>query len=439
MIYENIPEQAATINDGTGTMWTCKYTYKDFGAISTKKDARGVITSFGYDSLNRMISVSYDTSQAPGVAATPAVAYSFDNSTTSSTKGLLLSVSVGSFYQESYTYDGFNRITSTKDTIDAKQYTTTSQFNNGGQLTQITYPSNRVLPIVHDNSGRLSSVGGTQNNPIGYLGAITYNAAEQMTGYTLGNGVAETFSFDANRLQITSAQALKGATSIMNLTYGYSAQAGQMGTGTTSGNTGQLVSVSGIVSGQTESAAYTYDLEHRVVTSSQTSNGAAAQRRFGYDRWGNRTGVWDAVSGGNQIQSVTLQQAGGVPTNRIQSVTTTGTVSHTYDQAGNLTADGVHTYVYDGQNRLVSVDGGATAQYAYDYLNRRVKRIASGATTHYIFRGNTLLAEHDGATGAVIVDYIYAGNVLIAREQGGTGYFLSDRLSLRVMLDGMAT
>src|SRR5262249_15755370 len=275
MIYENIPEQAATINDGTGTMWTCKYTYKDFGAISTKKDARGVITSFGEESLNGMISVSYDTSQAPGVAATPAVAYSFDNSTTSSTKGLLLSVSVGSFYQESYTYDGFNRITSTKDTIDAKQYTTTSQFNNGGQLTQITYPSNRVLPIVHDNSGRLSSVGGTQNNPIGYLGAITYNAAEQMTGYTLGNGVAETFSFDANRLQITSAQALKGATSIMNLTYGYSAQAGQMGTGTTSGNTGQLVSVSGIVSGQTESAAYTYDLEHRVVTSSQTSNGAA--------------------------------------------------------------------------------------------------------------------------------------------------------------------
>jgi YD repeat-containing protein len=45
MLYENIPEQTATINDGTGTMWTCKWVYNDFGLVTSKTDARGVVIS----------------------------------------------------------------------------------------------------------------------------------------------------------------------------------------------------------------------------------------------------------------------------------------------------------------------------------------------------------------------------------------------------------
>ncbi|MEK6407953.1 MAG: hypothetical protein AABN34_13410 [Acidobacteriota bacterium] len=112
----------------------------------------------------------------------------------------------------------------------------------------------------------------------------------------------------------------------------------------------------------------------------RSSNGATAQRRFAYDRWGNRTTAWDAVSGGNQIQTVTLQQSGGVPTNQIATVNAVG---FSYDAAGNVTNDGSHSYTYDAENRVVSIDGGA-AQYGYDHRNWRVKKIASGATTHYV-------------------------------------------------------
>lgn len=66
-------------------------------------------------------------------------------------------------------------------------------------------------------------------------------------------------------------------------------------------NDEQLMSISGTINSTTESAAYTHDNLGRLVTSNQTSNGASAQRRFSYDRWGNRTGVWDAVTGGTQI------------------------------------------------------------------------------------------------------------------------------------------
>ncbi|MBI3650389.1 MAG: RHS repeat protein, partial [Acidobacteria bacterium] len=78
MLFEKIPEQTATINDGTGTYWTTKYVYTDFNAPSTKTDARGVVTTYTYDTMNRMTGISYNVSGASGVAATPSVSYSYD-------------------------------------------------------------------------------------------------------------------------------------------------------------------------------------------------------------------------------------------------------------------------------------------------------------------------------------------------------------------------
>ena len=191
------------------------------------------------------------------------------------------------------------------------------------------------------------------------------------------------------------------------------------------------------INGTTESAAYTYDNLGRLVTSNQTSNGSSAQRRFAYDRWGNRTGVWDATSGGNQIQSITLQGSGGIPTNQIASVTgEKSTVNYTYDVVGNVTNDGVHSYGYDSENRITRVDGGSTATYAYDHQNRRYKTTVGSSVTHYVWQGARVIAEHNGSTGAVLTDYVYSGSRMIAKVSSGSAqYFLSDRLSERLVLD----
>jgi RHS repeat-associated protein len=433
LLFERIPEMSATITDGTGTMWSTKYTYTDWGAVATKQDAPGVITTYAYDTLHRLTSVSYNTSGAPGVAATPTVTYNFDNVNNSPTKGLLLSMSIGTGYSENYAYDANKRVSSVTRTMDGRNYTTTFQYNTGNQQTQMTYPSGRVINLGHDNKGRLTSVGS-------YLTGITYNGIGQLTGKTLGNGVGESYGYDANRMQLTSQTATKSggpANGLMNVTYGYQASAGQMGAGSTAGNAGQLMTISGTINGTTETASYTYDLLSRLTTSNQTSNSASAQRRFAYDRWGNRTGMWNAVSGGNQIQSVVLQQSGGAPTNRLISVTTSGvTANYTYDAAGNVTNDGVRAYTYDAENRIVSVDGGATATYAYDASNQRYKKVTVGATTHYIWQASLVIAEHNGSTGAVVTDYAYSGSRMIANVSGGTTqYLLSDRLSVRMTLN----
>src|SRR5262249_12485827 len=129
LLFEKNPEQSATINDGTGTMWSMKYIYTDFDAVQTKTDARGVVITYGYDALNRLNTVSYNTSSAPGVAATPNVTYNYDNTGTGTTKGLLLSVTAGSFYTESYSYDSVNRPSSVTHTVDGKNYATGYQYN----------------------------------------------------------------------------------------------------------------------------------------------------------------------------------------------------------------------------------------------------------------------------------------------------------------------
>jgi RHS repeat-associated protein len=451
-IYERTPEQTATINDGTSTMWSCAYTYTNFDALATKTDSRGVVTTFRYDSLNRLVSKSYNLSNAPGVGATNNVTFTYDTSSTSSTKGLLLSITMSGTlptYQESFSYDTFNRIAGHTWTRDGQSYTIGYQRNNLGQLTQLVYPSGRKVNINHDSFGRLSSLSDATSGAQ-YVSNFSFNSAGMLTGDRFGNGVTETFGYDSQTLQLISqsATAPGGASGgLLNLNLSYQAAAGQLGMGTAAGNGEQLVSISNSsINGKSESGSYTYDTLSRLATSIQTTNGVTAQRRYTVDTWGNRTGEWDAVSGGNQLQSIALQQSGGVPTNQIQSVTASGnTTPYTYDAAGNLTSDGLHTYQYDAEDRIVTVDSGNTAAYAYDYLNRRLRKAVGSAVTHYIWEGSRVIAEHNGSTGAQVADYVFSRGMLLG-EGTGTSYTTSasftfqinDRLSERVLLDNSA-
>src|SRR6185369_8606970 len=433
---EKIPEQG---DPTQANQMTTTFTYTDFNAVATRTDARGVITTSTYDTLNRLTQVSYNT--VSGVATAPAVTYNYDSYNGTTATGKLIRVGVGTDYEERYTFDTKFRVASAVLTIGTRSYTTGSTYNAGDQLTQMTYPSGQLLYYRHDSHGMTSTLG---NYPTGgsgtdYVTGHSHDIAGQLSSVTYGNGVTEQYGYDPARMQMISYKAgtTSPYTNRMNVIYDYTAKAaGQMGAGSTVGNAGQLMNVSGTINGTTETAAYTYDNYSRLVTSDQTSNGSSAQRRFAYDRWGNRTGVWNATSGGTQIQSIALQGSGGIPTNQIASVTAGSTLNYSYDAAGNVTSDGVHSYGYDSENRIVSVDGGSTASYAYDNENRRHKKTIGATVTHYVWQGSHVLAEHNGTTGAVLTDYVYSGRRMIAKIASGvTLYFLSDRLSVRLSLD----
>jgi YD repeat-containing protein len=50
-----------------------------------------------------------------------------------------------------------------------------------------------------------------------------------------------------------------------------------------------------------------------------------------------------------------------------------------YDANGTLTSDGVWSYTFDAENRLLTASNGSTtASYVYDPLGRRVKKTVNG-------------------------------------------------------------
>ena len=265
-----------------------------------------------------------------------------------------------------------------------------------------------------------------------YTSSILYNTAGQVTSMVDGSGVTESYTYSSDRLQLTRQTATKSGSTLMDLNYNYAATAGASGVNTTAGNSGQLMAIGNnpssqpsTINGQTRTQAFTYDDLGRLATATGWSTW---QRRFAYDRWANRTGVWDATSGGTQIQSVTLQQQAGapagVPSNRATAITNSGmALTQTYDAAGNLTGDGMHNYQYDGENRIAKVDAGTLneADYFYDANNWRVKKITSNNayTTYSIWEGGQVIAEYGNApTGAA-----------------GNSYYLADRLSNRMITD----
>jgi RHS repeat-associated protein len=454
---EKIPEQG---DPTQANQWTTTYTYTSSNAVAIRTDARGVITTYGYDTLNRVSQVSYNT--VSGVTTAPTVTYTYDSDPTYGTTkdGAIVRVNVGSDYQERYTFDQYKRITSTVRTMGSQSYTTSDNYNQAGQPLQTAFGTHQ-----YDSAGRVSSIAGAGG--VG-MNSISYNIAGQLTGDTLtssgwynGNPInsstAEAFGYDTNRMQLTSQTAVTTNTNAgacipscppppaggtnLSLNYSYQASAGQMGVGTTAGNTGRLMAINNnsTIGSVAESASYTYDNYGRLATSNQTSNGSSAQRRFAYDRWGNRSGVWDATSGGNQIQSVSLQTVsfpgtGNAATNRITSVTAGSTLNYAYDANGNVTNDGAHTYTYDSESRVIKVDSGA-AVYYYDHQNRRYKKTIGSSVTHYVWEGIQVVGEYNGSTGALLVQYGYAGSRMIARSAGGTTqYFVGDRLSVRLAL-----
>jgi len=136
-----------------------------------------------------------------------------------------------------------------------------------------------------------------------------------------------------------------------------------------------------------------------------------------YDRYGNRQ-----IDYGGGSYNVSFSST----TNRI---TTSG---FSYDSSGNLTNDTIHTYAFDANDKIKSVD--STTAYTYDGGGARVRKLV-GENTRFVYGlAGELIAEFDGSSGNLKKECVYGTSGLVATieptaaNSNGTRYETPDHL-----------
>ncbi len=134
-----------------------------------------------------------------------------------------------------------------------------------------------------------------------------------------------------------------------------------------------------------------------------------------------RTAAWSYDRYGNRLSQTTT----GVSYSETLSISSTSNRVNgwTYDAAGNVTNDGNHTYQYDAENRLIKIDGGSTAQYAYGPQGERVSKIAGGVTTYFYWG---IGEKVNGSWTRLYVQGL--GGKLVEYSDGGTKFFVTNHL-----------
>ncbi len=444
--YNSLSQLLTATNPESGTI---SYAYDADGNLITKTapapnqtGSATVTTTFAYDALHRLKSKTYSD-------GTPTATYNYDETapwgwplanpigrkTTES-----VSNASGTLAASLFNYDPMGRVTHIGEctplncagTSFGVDYTYDLMGNpltatNGVGVT-ISYAYNATARPTTVTS---SFVDAQHPATLATVDpSVEYYPHGSIRKMTLGNNLTETAAYN-NRLQPcrinvnwgnvalgSCSDPIPSSTNIEDFSVGYSSTA----------NNGNLASWTG-TGWLNFSRTYSYDALNRLATmadtaSSQPCNGLS----WSYDIWGNRTD--QNVTAGLCFQFHAIVNA----QNRLVGP------PYQYDAAGNLIFDGSHSYTYDAENRIVQVDGGATATYLYDAEGQRVRKTAGGVNTEYIYdlSGN-VVAEVGGGCGATCwrTGYVYLGGSLLAEYQNSTTYFVhKDHLgSTRLVTD----
>ncbi len=335
--YDGLGNLTAQHSPDTGTT---RYTHDSAGNVTSKTDANGWTTAYRYDALNRLTQTAYadDVQGCTNVAgagctgATGTIAtYTYDTCTHGIGRLCALTNADGNTAWE---YDSHGRTTARVQNIVINEVTTTLKteyhYHSTGKLSGMTYPSGMHIGYEY-SEGKISAVN-INGEPL--LSALTYQPFGPVTGWTWTNGSQSRRGYD-----------LDGRLISQNL-----------------GNTARTLSydANGNITAVTEPAdnqAFDYDALNRLTA----ANDATFNLAWDYDANGNRL----SETREGIVTPYTIETL----SNRLMAV---GGTAYQYDANGNLIHDGERSYQYNAQNRLTTVDEGATAEYRYNALGQRI-------------------------------------------------------------------
>ncbi len=331
-------------------------TYDANGNRLTLRKRDGSIITYTYDDLNRVTKKDLPNTRPELPSAHRRdVYYAYD------LRGLQTHARFNSHsgVGVAYSYDGFGQLTAEAQNSDGNLRTISSQYDDNGNRTRMTYADGGYINYSYDKLNR-------------YTGASWWHAT---SGGTIGLSGA---TYNSRGL----LQGLGVASSSTDFTYDNAGRMGSLGfdfTGTANDVTW----------------SYSRNPASQILSEAQTNDAYS----------------WDGFTAVDRDYT----------TNGLNQYTGVGADAYCYDSNGNLTADGASVYLYDYENRLVqkraqvnsncsslAYTGTLQANLHYDPTGRLYQ--LGGGTHRFLYDGNALVAEYN-TPGTILRRYAHATNV----------------------------
>ena len=374
-----------TSYSGSGPVRYAAYTYYSNGEVATTTDANNNLTTSLYDGFDRLYKLEFPSPTLGSLSSNTAdfEAYTYDANNNRKS----VQTRDGQLIQ--YTYDNLNR-----QTLKDLPGTTTGDVYSGYDLAgRPSYDyfgsaTGQGVSYGYDTAKRLTS-----ETQFGRTMAFQYDPANNQIQTTWPDGNYINHDFDAmNReYQIRENGATSGAGLLAMINYDSLSRRHMItrgnGTTTTLGYDAALridfMSHDLVGTAQDLTVTYQYTLASQL-----------------YIRAGsNSLYDWLPAAG-----STTYTPDG---LNRYAAVAGS---TFAYDGRGNMISDGVNSYNYDVENRLLSASSPTAISLAYDPLGRLQQTVVGASTTQFLYSGTQLVAEYDGS-GNVLRRYVHGPGV----------------------------
>lgn len=345
------------------------WTFDSAGNMLSSRDAKGQTTKYYYDVLNRVTEVQL----ADGTTIT----YLYDVGPNAIGRLARVTDSSGGI---DYAYDEFGRVASEVRKIGTGVYTTRYQYDEGGHLAALVYPSGRICEFTYDDAGRIATiVTEKSSNRVILVSQVDYMPFGGIRAVTFGNGSMYSRTYDLDGR--VSSYTLNGK--VQTLKYDAAGRLSGIDDAGTTAN----------------SITYGYDIESRLTSALTPTLGW----NFSYDAVGNRTK--------SVLNSSTSTLTYGTASNRLIQVGAGQVI--TSDVNGSIQSNGRATFQFDVSGKMASATTAAgTVNYRANSLGQRVQKITPSSSTAYHYdRGGRLIAEN---TGPLMVEYVYLEDLPVA-------------------------
>jgi RHS repeat-associated protein len=375
------------------------WAYTANGQVATVIDGNGNRADLHYDGHGRQDRWTFPSSTRPAA---------YDDTTQATALATAGAVNAADY--EAYSYDdGGNRTNLRKRDDRNIAYA----YDALGRVTAKTYPQGGATPVHYGYDIRGLQLFARYDSPAGEGVTSVYDGfGRPVSSSTNMGGTARTLAYQwdaaGNRTRITHPDDawFDLAHDALGRPF-YLSQTGSLGLMFTSYTPAGLPNATS--RGNDSLSPYDYDPIQRMNYLGHWFPNPAGNGLWTYAR--NPAGQIASVTSYADAYAWTRHYAvnRAYTTDGLNRYTAAEPATFGYDLNGNLTSDGTSTYTYDIENRLIGAPGGLTL--AYDPLGRLFQTSGgSFPTTRYLYDGDALVAEYDGA-GEMTRRYVHWAGV----------------------------